>query len=94
LHLKEKVMSNGSSRLAFFKKNISKRVFRTRNGCDCVACAFIYEHGVIVRNISHAEYLADQEENRDVKYFTTKEARDEFVRTQQKTPESSGASQS
>ncbi len=84
-------MPNGSSRLAFFKKNISKRVFRTRNGCDCVACAFIYEHGVIIRNISHAEYLADQEENRDVKYFTAKEQRDEFVRAK-KTPESSEAS--
>jgi hypothetical protein len=80
-----------SSGIVFFKKNISKRVFRTRNGCDCVACNFIYEHGVIVRNISHAEYLADQEENRGVKYFTSKEERDEFVRTQQKTPEQSGA---
>jgi hypothetical protein len=73
-------MPNESSRLAFFKKHIYKVIYRTHNGCDCHPCAKNYEDGIIVRNIAHAEYLAEVEDAGECRYFATKEERDTFVR--------------
>jgi hypothetical protein len=84
-------MPNGSGRLAFFKKRIGKVVFRTHNSCDCWACAKNYDGGIIVRNIAHAEHLVTVEESGKSKYFASEKERDEFVRTQQKTPTQAGA---
>lgn len=74
-------MQDGGSRLIWFKGHIGRVVFRTRNGCDCKPCAIVYEEGLIVRNIVHANHLVEMEIRQGTKYFGSKKDRDEYVAT-------------
>lgn len=75
-------MSDVNSRVAFFYSRVGKLVFRTSNECGCHACAVVYREGRIVRNKAHADYMYTAEElGSGIKYFATKEERDEFVST-------------
>lgn len=69
-----------SDRINWFFERIGKRVFRTRFEC-CETCDKNYETGVIIEDemIAHYYYLIEGEIG--VKYFDTKEERDEFEKS-------------
>ena len=70
-------------RLDFFLSHVGKRIFRTKNGCDCEICEEVYQNGLLILDTIHAEYLHDIEaefqiEGTDLKYFSTIEERNDY----------------
>jgi len=71
------------TRLQFFIDHIGKRVFRPRNGCkgnkgkSCAHYEDVYQHGLIVEDVSHASYLASIEAETNIRYYATIEERND-----------------
>ena len=42
----------------WFLARLNKRIYRDKNGCDCISCKQVEEHGLIVIDEHDAEYLA------------------------------------
>lgn len=45
--------------LSFFLSNIGNTIFRDDDGCSCLTCKRVVEHGIKVRDKQHAYYLYD-----------------------------------
>ena len=74
-------MNPPNNRLQWFIDRIGKRVFRNNNGCACVGCKDVYEHGLVITDKFHADYLCDTEGDYNaggdlLRYF---DARDEAL---------------
>lgn len=74
-----------SERQAWFRRMINKRLWRN-NYCPCEMCKDTYENGILITNQNHADYCYDNEcdyaaDGHPLKYFETKEQRDEFEKT-------------
>lgn len=41
----------------WFLNRIGKRIYRDDNKCDCSACYNVLQHGLIILDTGHAEYL-------------------------------------
>lgn len=79
-------MSNFTERQKWFIGKIGSILFRNDNGCNCDVCKHILDHGLMVNDVTHAKYLCDIEaesnaERTPLKYFDTKEERDEWLKT-------------
>jgi glucokinase len=62
----------------WFKDRVGKVVFRTRDSCHCAVCNDVYKNGIQITNQSHALSLHDCEMELNLRYFDTKEERDEY----------------
>lgn len=45
-------------KIEWFNSRIGQRVYRDAIGCNCKACQFVKENGLIVTDEMHADYLA------------------------------------
>lgn len=45
--------------LKWFENRIGKRIYRDDNVCGCKTCRDVTQHGIIVNDRDHAEYLFD-----------------------------------
>lgn len=75
-----------SEREKWFRDRVGKTVYRNRTTCKCRVCESSYIHGVQIADEFHAMYLWEWEgtsnyEDNDLRYFDTKEERDEFEKT-------------
>ena len=72
-----------SDREQWFLDRIGKTVWRNRTSCKCHVCDRVYKEGLHISEEMHAYYLCDMEaaanaEGVPLKYFDTKEERDQF----------------
>ena len=73
-------------RKQWFIDRIGKIVYRNKTSCECVICADVYKHGLVIANKMHADYLYDCEaiytaEGNPLRYFDTKEEVIKFEKT-------------
>ena len=62
----------------WFKDRVGKVVFMTRDSCHWAVCEISYIFGVRIMHDAHASYLHNCEMELGLKYFDTKEERDEY----------------
>lgn len=75
-----------SEREKWFIDRIGKIIFRTDNICQCKICKDVAINGLYLIDKGHALYVAETEaeynfEGIPLKYFDTKEERDEYEKT-------------
>jgi hypothetical protein len=59
-------------RKQWFINHIGKRIYRTKNSCQCEICKAVYEHGLFVDDRMQAIYCHDAECELGVYYFSRK----------------------
>uniref|UniRef100_A0A6M3MER1 Uncharacterized protein n=1 Tax=viral metagenome TaxID=1070528 RepID=A0A6M3MER1_9ZZZZ len=62
----------------WFINRIGKKVWRTMNTCDCLTCRKAYRDGLIIFDKMHVDYLHLCSETQGIRYFDTKEERDNY----------------
>lgn len=72
-----------SEREIWLRSKIGSKVYRPKNLCTCDPCKEVYENGVDIPDIYHADYLSEMEaiyskEGIPMKYFETREEALEF----------------
>lgn len=75
-----------TERYKWFQSKIGSFLFRNGNGCTCLMCLRVKEHGIYVTDKQHASYLYDNEcdynrEGTPLRYFDTKSEVDEWLKT-------------
>ena len=58
--------------LKWFKNRTGKRVFRLTDNKCCKKCQEVFEHGLIIHDDFHAQYLFDCQNELGMKYNDTK----------------------
>lgn len=58
-----------ANNLEWFKDRVGKRIFRTESTCTCEVCKKVYEVGLIVVDMFHAQYLYDCQNSLGLFYF-------------------------
>lgn len=75
----EELKERYEKRQQWFKDRVGKRIWRNKTSCKCGVCASVYLNGLTPADEIHAMYLNDCEsEMPPLKYFDTKEERDEY----------------
>jgi hypothetical protein len=62
----------------WFRDRIGKIVFRTTLDCDCQICKKIYESGLYITDMLHADYVHMVSNEIGIMYFDTAKERDEY----------------
>lgn len=78
-----KIDEKNIERKQFFLKKVGDVLWRSKTDCTCESCMRVYKEGIHVDNEQQALYLYDYEsvtavDGFPVKYFETKEERDNF----------------
>ena len=55
----------------WFVDRVGKRVYRLNNNCDCCVCVAVFEHGLIISDKFHANYLFDCQNELELFYSDT-----------------------
>ena len=64
----------------WFIDRIGKVVYRTDTLCPCYMCEDAYNNGLLIKDDMQAQYLFSVEAECDIRYFDTKQERDEHER--------------
>ena len=62
-----------AKRKQWFVERIGKRVFRTKGDCPCETCERVFQHGLVISDAMHADYLWTVEMEIGLTYYDTKE---------------------
>ena len=67
-HSHEANVSDSQHDLEWFLSNIGNRVFRNKVKCDCESCRRGGEEGILIADITHANYLFDVQNELGIRY--------------------------
>ena len=59
--------------LAWFIERIGKKVYRDRNICSCDYCQDIKVNGITIKDLNHAQYLLDIQNQFKIEYYEKNE---------------------
>ena len=62
-----------------FTNHIGRTVWRTSSMCNCDVCRDVFEDGLFILDANHATYIKDVAAETGLKYFQTKEERDQWI---------------
>lgn len=67
-------------RKQWFIDHIGKVVYRTDTLCSCDSCEDVYNNGLLIKDGMQAQYLFDVEAECGIRYFDTKQEREQHER--------------
>ena len=75
-----------TERNQWFRDRIEKKIFRNETTCTCAICKDVFENGLYVHDMFHADYIYECEyesngEGFPLRYFDTKEELNEWLKT-------------
>ena len=74
-----------SERDYWFLARVGKTLWRTENGCKCSICKNTYTNGLKIEDEIHASQLTEIEREMHCRYFDTREDRDAFEQSKNKS---------
>lgn len=74
-----------TERQKWFRDRIEKIVYRNETSCKCNGCKNVFENGLYIQDLFHADYAYDNEcdynrEGIPLRYFDTKLEVDEWLK--------------
>ncbi len=77
----EELKKQYNEQVKWFKDRVGKTIWR-KNLCPanppCYICSESYSEGLVLRDEQHAHYVADCSMEEGIKYFDSKQERDEY----------------
>ena len=75
-----------TDRQKWFRERIEKIVWRNETSCKCAICKNVFENGLYIQDLFHADYVYDCEcesngEGTPLRYFDSKEQVDEWLKS-------------
>ena len=70
-----------AEREKWFTDRIGKRIYRNENSCTCEVCKGVGNHGLVIFDRTHAQYLQGAECELGVYYFDTPEEVEEYMKS-------------